>query len=751
MLLTLDIFTSLVETNYLLNSEGRTMILFPGISPKVMLRVLFPFIFSTIAIAAVLAAYIHFTDDVCSDVVRMEQEQAIQTAKSINGISMDESMSILMFNHSQSEGFVYLDLKPEFLGSFNLSECTIVYPIQDDVFEGVPFEEESLTRSALTSGSPVMRYIERGKENSLLVFYPVIDSSRNNTISRMVFENVHGNENTGSLYNFYLISAAVLVLLILPGLFLKLADLRRQIEKNGFYQSDNAVKTTSNAGIMTIDEYSSSFLEGYEFPALFRLDIKGVVLYMNNSAEKLIDISKNDVRGAKFHELPCFTSEDQDLIEYPEHEETLELSICIIDSSGSSRKAALRIEMLGKTGYAISVKDIGNQEGISPEKSEVESDVQLTEVSAESLPDIDLQRVMSYLEDGRIKFQGDQPFLDHLKGISDLLSGRDKLLETQDQGQVKTIEIFSELDAISAALNDVLPDRVSIDLDVPGFLPEVECSRADFTQIVKNMVFYSLESTSGSVRIKVGARDVPSPVSDSVFSANCDRTVSRSVSMSFTDGTRIPVVLKEALLDPETDLSGIQRDYGSHISSVAAVLSRLDCYPVFTEGSTGTTLSILFRTSEDYLFDVSYSESPHRINLSSMKLVICDASRAVRESVSDVLSMYGMHVFTAADLEEMNEMMAGSEIDFLLLDHSAIDESPGEVISDIRMVFPDIEIILTTGFSFEIDSVPEKSGSKISILQKPYSTDELLNIIEMSGASGSVHENAMKKTTWRKE
>ncbi len=708
------------------------MILFPGISPKVMLRVLFPFIFSTIAVAAVLGAYIHFTDSTCAEVLRMEQEQVIRTAKSITGISMDDSMAILMFNRRQSEGFVYLDLKPEFLGSFNLSECTIVYSIRDEAFETIQFEEDSLVQSSLTTGSPVLQYLERGKENSLLVFYPVIDSSRNTSISRMVFENVHGNDNAGNKYNFYIISAAALVLLIVPGLFLKLADLRRQIEKKGFYQSDDASKTTSNAEIITIDEYPSSFLEGYEFPALFRLDIKGVVLYMNNSAEKLIDISKNDIKGTKFHELPCFSLEDQNLIKYPEPEEPLELIIGIIDSTGSSRKAVFRVEMLGEAGYAISVKDVANQEDKLSGKEEIEYDSKLHEVFAESLSDSGLQRIRSYLDEGRIKFQGDQSFLDHLNGISDLLSGNGTDLETQEQDQVKTIEIFSELDAISTALNDVLPERVSIELDVPGFLPEVECSRVDFTQIVKNMVFYSLESTSGSVRIELGARDVPSPVSDSVFSANCDRTVSRSVSMSFTDGTRIPVVLKEALLDPETDLSGIQRDYGSHISSVAAVLSRLDCHPVFTEGSTGTTLNILFRTSEDYLFDVSHSESPHRINLSSMKLAICDASRAVRESVSDVLTMYGMGIFTASNLEEVKKMMADSEVNYLILDHSAIDESIDEALSDIRSEFPDLEIILTTGFSYNVDSLPEKPGSKVSILRKPYSTDDLLNIFEMS-------------------
>ncbi|MCD4701293.1 MAG: hypothetical protein K8S24_05480 [Candidatus Aegiribacteria sp.] len=705
------------------------MNLFPGISPKIMVRVLFPYIFSIIAIAAVVAAYIYFTDDMLSQVVRMEQEQAIQTAKSISSISMDDYMSSIMFNQLQSSEFIYLDLKSEFLGSFNLSEFIIVYSILGDSSAGVPFEDNSLAQSAIISGLPAMRYEEKGKENSLLVFYPVVDSLRNASVARIVFENVHGNELLRSGSSFYIISAAAIILLIIPGLLLKLANLRRQIEKNGFYQSDAIVKTTDNAEILTLDECSSSFLDGFEFPALFRLDINGAVIYMNNSAENLIDISRNDIKGAKFHELPCFSRDEQDLIEFPEHEKPSELTLCVIGSSGNSREAVFRIETLCETGYAISVKEIGDK---LPGKKESEIDLNVHEVSTGNLSDSDIQRIRSYLEESRIKFKEDPVLLDQLCRISDVLSGKEKYQETEEQDQAETIEIFSELDAIAAALNDVLPERASIELDVPGFLPKVECSRVDFTQIVKNIVFYSLESTSGSVRIKLGARDVPSPVSDSIFSANCDRTVSRSVSISFTDRTRIPAVLKEALLDPETDLSGIQRDYGSHISSVAAVLARLDCHPVFTEGSTGTTLNILFRTSEDYLFDVSQTESQHRINMSSMKLALCDASRAVRESVSDVLTMYGIDVVTAADLEEMKGMMAGSEVDFLLLDHSAIDESVEEAVSDVRIEFPDLEIILTSGYPVNIDSVPELSGPKISILRKPYSTDALLNIIELS-------------------
>lgn len=710
------------------------MILFPGISPKVMLRVLFPFIFSSIAIVAVASAYFHFTDDIYSHVVWMEQEQAIRTAKNLTNIFMSDQMSSALFRSSKSDGFIYLDLNQEFLGYFGLSEFTIASSIPGDSSADVPFKENVLAGNAITSGLPEMRYLDSGEDNCLLVFYPVVDPSRGASVARMLFEDVHGNKILSSRYSFYIISAAALILLIIPAFFLKLAVLRRQIEKSGFFPSDSLMDTTEKTEIIALDDYSLSILDGFGFPALFRLDSSGAVLFMNNSAEKLIDIYRNDIAGARFHELPCFSREDQDLIEYPEDVEFSEHELGVIDGSGRSKNAIFRIERLGETGYTISVKDIGNRERRLPGTVESEEDSQRDGTSDGNLSDSDIQRIRSYLEEGKIKFQGDPSFIDQLFRLSDTSSGREKYHETQEQDQVETIEIFAKLDAIATALNDVLPERASIELDIPGFLPQVECSKVDFTQIVKNMVFYSLESTGGPVRIKIGARDVPSPVSDSIFSANCDRTVSRSVSISFTDGTRIPVVLKEALLDPETDLSGIQRDYGSHVSSVADVLSRLDCHPVFTEGSTGTTLHILFLTSEDYLFDIPQPESPQRINLNSMKLALCDASRAVRESVSDALTMYGIDVVIAADLEEMKKTMTRSEVDYLLLDHSAIDESMEEAVLDVRKDFPDLKIILTTGFSVNSDSVTEFPVPDVSILTKPYSTDELLNIIEMSAS-----------------
>lgn len=711
------------------------MILFPGVSSKVMLRVLSPYIFSVIVIITVVAGYIHFTDNICYQVIRIEQKQAIQTAKSITGIYTNEEISIIMFNRYQSNESVYLELKPEFMELFNLSAFIIAYSIPGEKTSGViPLDENLLAVNAMSSGSPTMQYFESDSQTRLLLFYPLLDSSGNSAIARMVFENVLGRDDmNSSKYNIHILSIVVVMLIVIPGLFLRLAGLRRRIEKSGYYQENIGIKIDNEARINNSEFCPSSILNSFEFPAMFRLDSSGSIFFMNSSAEKLIDISKNDIMGVKFHELPCFSPEDQELIVYPKNEEPVEYILGIIDSSGSSRKSSFRIELLSKNKeYAIAVRNILDEDGGVLKAGKSGTASKKPEEIQGRLFYNDVQRIRALVEDCRIKFSGDPACLDNLERITDVLSGLESDSGMNDKGRDDTIEIFSELDAISEALNDVLPQRASIELDVPGFLPKVECSREDFTQIVKNMAFYSLESTNGPVRIKLGARDVPSPVSDSVFSANCDRTVSRSVSLSYTDGTRIPVVLKEALLDPETDLSGIQRNYGSHISSVAAVLSRHDCHPVFTEGSTGTALNILFRISEDYLFDVSQTESLHRENLSSIKLGICDASRVVRESVSDVLTMYGIDVRSEADLDGIRDWLTESQADYLVLDYSASEESMEEVLSNLKIEFPDIEIILTTGSSEVGSSIYESLDWNGRILMKPYSVDELLNIIEMS-------------------
>lgn len=721
------------------------MLLFPSISGRTMARTLLPYILGILAVAAVMTAYLAFTSSTADMVDDHNSQHAVKVAKQLASILVEGGLSPEMFVREETEGYRYLTLSDYYSDLLGLVEMQVI-EFDQVPSTGIPFEEDSLLISAMASMEPRIQYSEVDKRNRLLLIYPMQDGAGRPVALRLVFQDVLSRSMImEGRYSMYLAAAAVILLLLLPGIFLKLAEIRRQIEKTGFYRSESDIAEEKSVQIVRADISPSFLLEGKEFPALFRLDENGTILYMNRSAERLTDLTREDVKGSMFHELPCFPDSARERITYPQDGDPLEIGIDVLSSSGASRGASFRIERLGRTGYGVSAFFGRRDEDLPREPSQDHEVKDSAEVLAEGMTQESYNRVIALLNEGRARFRNDEQFIEHMGRIYDtMVEGGHGAVPGEDD-TATTIELYSELDAISSALNDVLPERASIELDVPGFLPAVECSRQDFTQLVKNLVFHSLETTAGPVRIRIGTREVHSPVSDSVFSANCDRTVPRSVSISYSDGTRIPAVLKEALMDPETDLSGIRRDYGSHISSVAAILARLDSHPVFTEGSSGSTLHLLLRISEELLFDQHGAEDAHTVDLSSIRLIVCDASRAVRESVCDAISLFHLQASGTGDLEEARAMISDMPADFLVLDHSAILDPIDEVLEDLGRAYAGLRIILTMGLQDDEIVVPDSMEQKVRIIEKPYTIDDILNIVELTTEGQNPNDTAIAK------
>lgn len=708
------------------------MLLFPSISGRTMARTLLPYLLGLLATAAVMGAYLHFTSRTADNIEAGHVQQALRVAKSLEKVLADGGSISGLFAMEEREGFEYMTLRDPYAGALSLQEMQVLRIRAAD--DGrIPFEGAGPVLEAASSMEPRTEWLRTEDGRSLLLAYPIEDRSGRPAVLRLVFRDLDSASSIlEGRYNMYLVAAAAVLVVILSGMFLKLAEIRRQIEKTGFYRSDSETRQEKSLEIVRVDVSPSSLLDGREFPALFRLDENGSVLYMNSSAELLTDLTRDDVKGCLFHDLPCFTEEGRNGIQYPQEGDPVEFGAGLSTSSGTLRDASFRIEKLGRNGYAVSAFFGRREEDSRRDSRKEHGQRDDAETIAEVMTQDSYNSVMTLLSEGRDRFRNEGAFMEHMGRIYDTMVRGGSRPSAGEEDPSRSLEICSELEAISSALNDVLPDRASVELDVPGLLPVVECTREDFTQLVKNMVFYSLESRSGPVRIRIGARDVPSPVSDSVFSANCDRTVPRSVSMSYSDGTRIPAVLKEGLMDPETDLSGIRRDYGSHIASVASILACLDCHPVFTEGSIGSTLHVLFKVSEESFFDQAGGEEVHSIDLSSMSILVTDASRQVRESVCDALALFGVETMSASDLESARNIMSDRGADHLVLDLSAVLDPVDEVLDDLGRDFPGLRIIITGGIHDIETTVPETMEQKVRMLEKPYTVDEILNIIELA-------------------
>lgn len=112
-------------------------------------------------------------------------------------------------------------------------------------------------------------------------------------------------------------------------------------------------------------------------------------------------------------------------------------------------------------------------------------------------------------------------------------------------------------------------------------------------------------------------------------------------------------------------------------------------------------------------------------------MAICDASIEVRNSVSDVLVSIGMDVIKTPDLDHLSEEYFKLPPDCLVLDASVLEESLEETISTLRIQWPDLKIIFTSGSSDTEKKTQIDGIIGAGILRKPYSPDELLDIIEL--------------------
>ena len=715
------------------------MIFFAGVSTRIIIRELFPYLLGLIAVIMVLVIYMHMTDRISDKIAGIEDKQISQVTENLVRLSYNMDYSDAVFNRFQESGIVFHRLKPYFLNCFNLEECVIAQTLPGREFDRVPYND-TLAVSAFNNNIPYMRRNGSGQDESLTVFYPMQCSEDRSALVRIVFTDLEGTDWLNEYrYNFYALSVAVLILIIIPGLILGLADLRRRIEMRGYFEEEQENEETVNSSGkgMLLDVYPSSLMDGSDSPVLLKLDSNHEIVHMNSAAESLIDIPLDDAIGMQFYSLPCFDPGETSALEYPETEESNEFILNLTDSAGNINRIFFRIVSFDSSGFAIFGNEVSEpgfetmDSMTSLPKTEESQQAQAQAQAPRRMTDPDVQRAIDLAEEGR-KLSGiDTAASDHFGIITRVLTEIKQNALRSEKEQSGIIEIGAELERITSALNDVLPERASIEVEASEFLPEAECSSSDFSQIMKKMVFHSLESVSGPVRIKIGARNVPSPATDPVFSAKCDESVTRSVSISYSDGTRIPVLLKEALLDPETDSSGIQRDFGSHVSSLAAILARLDLHPVFNEGPTGTTLNMLFSISESSLFDMSPVESRKPAKIGNISIAICDASREVRNSVSDVLVSIGIGVINAADLDHLFEEYIGSSPDCLVLDASVLEESLEETISTLRIHWPDLKIIFTSGSSDMEKKTQIDVVNGAGMLRKPYSPGELLDIIEL--------------------
>jgi len=238
------------------------------------------------------------------------------------------------------------------------------------------------------------------------------------------------------------------------------------------------------------------------------------------------------------------------------------------------------------------------------------------------------------------------------------------------------------------------------------------------------------------VNIAVNARDsMPNGGTFSIFIGNVtagdrgDNPDNKFVAIEFSDtGTGIPPDLLSKIFDPFFTTKEVGKGTGLGLSQVYGFAHQAGgMVEADSKVGRGTTITLYLPAipaGEIVSEDISAIDTP---NSRRQVVLIVDDSAEVAEVTSSLFEHLGYDTLYRESAEAALKLLAdGTEIDLVFSDIVMPGTIDGVgLASEIRSQYPDLPVILTTGYSDAVRAAP----ADLRILRKPFDTDKLRGFI----------------------
>jgi DNA-binding NtrC family response regulator len=106
-------------------------------------------------------------------------------------------------------------------------------------------------------------------------------------------------------------------------------------------------------------------------------------------------------------------------------------------------------------------------------------------------------------------------------------------------------------------------------------------------------------------------------------------------------------------------------------------------------------------------------------------ILVVDDDEGIRHLVNQLLHRYGYQVLMAEEGEEGLRIFREHVIDLVILDLSMPGLQGEEVLAELKVLDPDVKVVLFTGFAPELDAL----AAAQAIIYKPFPIDSLVRTV----------------------
>lgn len=289
---------------------------------------------------------------------------------------------------------------------------------------------------------------------------------------------------------------------------------------------------------------------------------------------------------------------------------------------------------------------------------------------------------------------------------------------------------------IAVILQASISKKIQVELDLAPDLPMVEADPAQLQQVVMNLLLNASEAIgeqSGTIWIRTTSRECGrGDLSDSYIDENLEP--GHYVVLEIRDsGCGMSQETRARLFDPFYTTKFKGRGLG--LAAVLGIVrSHKGAIQIHSEQGHGAEFRVMLPATRHPAGTEHELALPPRRRRPGSCILVIDDEAAVRNLAIRALQSQGYGVESAGGGREGIACfgMHANRLDLVLLDMTMPDMSGIEVLQRLRVIRPDIPVILSSGYAEEHITQRTRQDPRLHFLQKPYQIGELFRVVDQS-------------------